>query len=158
MADSSESPKAPVVGRGPFRLLVVGLPVVALLGAGGFYIGYSMSGLPWQSAGTAAGTVLPEATFVPLAPVIINLGPSGSGRHLRLAAEIEVVPAARTAVARLEPRIRDVVNGYLRALDLEQIEAAGALVRIRQHLLRRIRMITDPEQVKDLLITEFVVN
>lgn len=158
MVGTSESPDTRNVRPRHWRVTAFMLPAIVLLGAGGFLAGYSGNVLPWHSDGATARDLGTEHVFVSLAPVIVNLGSLGSGRHLRLTAEIEVTPTARGAVKRLEPRIRDVMNGYLRALDPAQIEAAGALVRIRLHLLRRIEMIVGPDRVRDLLITEFVVN
>jgi flagellar FliL protein len=56
------------------------------------------------------------------------------------------------------PRILDVLNGYLRAIDIAQLEDPSALLRIRAHMLRRIQIVTGEGRVRDLLITEFVLN
>ena len=56
------------------------------------------------------------------------------------------------------PRIVDVMNGYLRALDAAELENPAALVRLRAQMLRRIQIVTGEGRVRDLLITEFVLN
>jgi flagellar FliL protein len=61
-------------------------------------------------------------------------------------------------VTLLLPRIMDVLNGYLRAIDITQLEDPAALIRIRAHMLRRIQIVTGEGRVRDLLITEFVLN
>jgi flagellar FliL protein len=61
-------------------------------------------------------------------------------------------------VTLLLPRIMDVLNSYLRAVDVAQIEDPSALIRIRAHMLRRIQIVTGEGRVRDLLITEFVMN
>ena len=58
----------------------------------------------------------------------------------------------------LLPRIVDVMNGYLRALDAAELENPAALVRLRAQMLRRIQIVTGEGRVRDLLITEFVLN
>jgi flagellar FliL protein len=58
----------------------------------------------------------------------------------------------------LLPRIADVLNGYMRAIDVTQLEDPAALVRMRAQLLRRIQIVTGEGRVRDLLVTEFVLN
>ena len=61
-------------------------------------------------------------------------------------------------VRKVLPRIVDVLNGYLRALRMEDLEDPATLVRIRAQMLRRIQVITGPDAVSDLLIVEFMLN
>ena len=58
----------------------------------------------------------------------------------------------------LLPRILDVLNGYLRAIAVSEIESPAGLVRLRAQLLRRIQIVTGEGRVRDLLVTEFVLN
>jgi flagellar FliL protein len=69
------------------------------------------------------------------------------------------VPSAYAGeVAMLKPRILDVLNGYLRAVDPAELEDPAALVRLRAQMLRRIQIVTGEGRVRDLLVTEFVMN
>jgi flagellar FliL protein len=61
-------------------------------------------------------------------------------------------------VTHLLPRILDVLNGYLRAVELAELEDPDALVRLRAQMLRRIQIVTGQGMVRDLLVTEFVLN
>ena len=63
-----------------------------------------------------------------------------------------------TEIEALEPRILDVLNTYLRAVDLELLQDRRALLMLRAQMLRRVQVVTDDQAVKDLLITEFIVN
>ena len=56
------------------------------------------------------------------------------------------------------PRVIDVLNSYLRALEIGDIADAAALVRLRAQMLRRIQIVTGAGRVNDLLIMEFVLN
>ncbi|HMO09110.1 MAG TPA: flagellar basal body-associated FliL family protein [Paracoccaceae bacterium] len=140
--------------------LFYGLLAALILGGGGFYATYSGLVFGHRSADPAQGapTALPDIAFVPVEPVVISLGRSGGNRHLRITAQLEVARSHAAEVQLLSPRILDVLNGYLRAIDLAQIEDPAALLRIRAQLLRRIQMVTGEGRVRDLLITEFVVN
>lgn len=141
--------------------LILGLGLALAGGGGGFFAAYSGL-LPIGGSGSHApmdGTGdMPDIAFVPIDPVVISLGPGGRNRHLRITAQVEVGRAYQSEVAILLPRILDVLNGYLRALDVAELEDQAALVRIRAHLLRRIQIVTGEGRVRNLLITEFVLN
>ena len=108
-------------------------------------------------AGSATGA-MSNVAFVPVTPVVISLGEESSSRHLRMTAQLEVGPSFATEVTHLMPRILDILNGYLRAIEVAELEDPAALVRIRAQLLRRIQIVTGEGRVRDLLITEFVLN
>lgn len=101
---------------------------------------------------------LPEVAFVALDPLVISLPHPTRRQHLRFTAQVEVVPAYQAQVEAIKPRIVDVLNGYLRAVDAADLEDSSALTRLRAQMLRRIQVVTGPEQVRDLLIMEFVLN
>jgi flagellar protein FliL len=96
--------------------------------------------------------------FVPVDPLIISLGEGGSGQHLRFAATLEVAPEHEDEVVLLKPRIIDVLNGYLRAVEVARLEDPAALIQLRAQMLRRIQIVTGEGRVRDLLVTEFVLN
>jgi flagellar FliL protein len=98
-----------------------------------------------------------EVAFIPVDPLIISLD-DASGMHLRFRAQLEVSQAAQDDVARLMPRVVDVLNGYLRALELRDLQDRSALTRLRAQMLRRVQVVAGGAQVKDLLIMEFVLN
>lgn len=152
-----EAPPAPQPKKSR-RPLLIGLLLAVLLGAGGFYA--TWSGLLFGPGGTVAHAETEEAeiAFVPVEPLVISLGQGGAARHLRFTSQIEVGAAEVEEITHLLPRIVDVLNGYLRALDTKVLEDPTALVRMRAHLLRRIQIVTGEGRVRDLLITEFVLN
>lgn len=165
--------------------LLIGL-VLALAGAGGgFYATYSgmldsllggdapasesaaaegghgaapAHGEPAAAPAGGHGEAGGSTGFVPLEPITVNLGRGADTRHLRFGAQLEVVPGAAGAVQALMPRIMDVLNIYLRALDPPELEEPAALLRLRAQMLRRVQIVTGPGLVNDLLIIEFVFN
>jgi flagellar FliL protein len=147
--------------------LLFGLLLAAGLGGAGFYATWSglIPGAPDASRDGAADSghgapgadPLPDIAFVAIEPVVISLGPSATADHLKMAAQLEVSAAHAAEVQHLMPRILDVLNGYLRAIDVAEIEDPAALVRIRAQLLRRIQIVTGEGRVRDLLVTEFVL-
>ncbi|MDZ7906065.1 MAG: flagellar basal body-associated FliL family protein [Cypionkella sp.] len=160
MADA-EAPQevAPKKSKKP---LMIGVLLALVLGGGGFFAAYSGMILGSHPAGESvaqdAASPLPDIAFVPVDPLIITLGSSQSGRNLRFSSQIEVAKAYAADVALLMPRIVDVMNGYLRAIDPAELDDPAMLLRIRAQLLRRIQMVTGDGRVRDLLVTEFVLN
>jgi len=141
--------------------LLLGLLVAIGLGGGGFYVAYSgllFGGGAEHAEGAEGVTPLPDITFVPVDPVVVSLGEVEQNRHLRFRSQLEVAASHAAEVTLLLPRIVDVLNGYLRAVDVAQLEDPAALVRVRAQLLRRIQIVTGEGRVRDLLISEFVLN
>lgn len=140
--------------------LILGVVLFLALGGGGFFAVYSGIILGHSAPETAASKVgdLPEIAFVPLEPVTITLGEVSANTHLRFAAQLEVNLAYQADVVLLIPRILDVMNGYLRAVAVEELGDPNALIRLRSQMLRRIQIVTGEGRVRDLLVTEFVLN
>jgi len=157
MSDATESP--PPKRRG--RALLVALPLALVAAGGGFYATWSgLVALPAGHDAPAVADVPPVSgvAFVPVAPILVNIGDAAAGRHLRFAAQLEVAQGEAGAVEALMPRIVDVLNGYLRAVEVEELLAPAALVRLRAQMLRRVQVVAGAGRVRDLLVNEFVVN
>ncbi len=141
--------------------LLVGLVLALTLGGSGFYATFSGMILgdtvDHADEGQAPGPLMGVA-FVPLETIVISLGPDSGSEHLRFTAQLEVVDTAAADVTTLSPRILDVINSYLRAIDTASIEDPHAMARLRAQMLRRIQVVTGDGRVRDLLITEFVLN
>lgn len=145
--------------KGP---LLIGLVLLLLFSGGSFYA---------VSAGLILGEArserqnhseeiqdLPRVAFVPMDPLLISLGGEGRSKHLRFSAQIEVEPGSVTGVTNLLPRIVDVLNTYLRAVEIAELESPSSLTQLRGQMLRRIQMVTGEGHIRDLLIMEFVLN
>ncbi|MEO0772843.1 MAG: flagellar basal body-associated FliL family protein, partial [Pseudomonadota bacterium] len=73
-------------------------------------------------------------------------------------ASLEVDKTAEDSVTNLLPRVVDVLNSYLRAVEVADLQDRSALTRIRAQMLRRVQVVAGGGAVKDLLIMEFVLN
>ena len=147
--------------------MLIGLVLALLLGGGGFFAVYSGMLLAPAPADAMASKEeepspemepLPDVSFIELQPLVINLGSASSSRHLKFAAQLEVEPEAKRDVENVLPRIMDVLNGYLRAVSIDELEEPTALIRLRAQMLRRVQIVTGEGRVRDLLIMEFVLN
>jgi flagellar protein FliL len=142
--------------------LIIGIVAALALGGGGFYAIYAGLLDPGALLGgheePAAPSVLGDTAFVPMDPIMISLAPGATAKHLRFTGQLEVAPDHAVEVAGLMPRVLDVLNTYLRAVDVKDLEDPAALARLRAQMLRRIQVVTGEGRVRDLLITEFVLN
>lgn len=162
MTDASADPEeaAPKSSKMP---LILGLVAALLGGGGGFYATFSGLILSPESKSEAPADIdtsgpLPNIAFVEVDPIIVTLGTPAVGRYLQFRAQLEVPAQHASDVELLMPRVVDVLNGYLRALEPKDIESASALTRLRAQMLRRVQIVAGDERVNDLLIMEFVVN
>lgn len=141
--------------------LLIGLVLALVLGGGGFYATFSgmiLGGGEDHAEEEHAPGPLTGVAFVPLETIVISLASDSGSEHLRFTAQLEVVDTAAADVTTLTPRILDVINSYLRAIDTASIEDPQAMARLRAQMLRRIQVVTGEGRVRDLLITEFVLN
>lgn len=162
MAEETVEEEAPKKKRSKLPLLL-GVVLALALGGGGFFAVYSGMILASHETETTHADgeepePLPNIGFVPMEPIIVSLGEQGTNRHLRLTAQLEVDADHQTDVTLLLPRVLDVLNGYLRALDVAELQDRTALFRLRAQMLRRVQIVTGEGRVRDLLVTEFVLN
>lgn len=141
--------------------LILGL-VLSVVGAGAGYYAVS-TGLilandssPDHKESEPDG--LPDIAFVPIDPIIVSMNSRSQNHHLQFRAQLEVPAKYKSDVEFVLPRVVDVLNGYLRALEAGDLEDSSALTRIRGQMLRRVQIVTGRGRVNDLLIMEFVLN
>lgn len=138
--------------------ILIGAVLAVVLGGGGYFAvnsGMILASKPAEPEEKATG---PDVTFVPIDPLVVSLGGVTAGRHLRFQAQLEVPGDAVRDVTDLMPRVTDVLNGYLRAVDMAMLEQPAALIQLRAQMLRRVRMVVGEDKVRDLLVMEFVLN
>lgn len=148
------------------RGFLIGLVLALLAGGGAFFAVYSGMILSAHDAKghdeaadeTMHDAPLPDVAFVPTGAIVVPVGEGGSGRFLHFAASIEVPKEAEADVTHLLPRITDVLNTYLRAVEVSDLDRTTALARLRAQMLRRVQIVLGDGSARDLLITEFVIN
>ena len=158
---TAEATAIEVPKKGSKKPLLIGLVLALVLGGGWFYAAFSgmiLGGGDSHTDEEQTPGPLTGIAFVPLETIVVSLGPDSGSEHLRFTAQLEVVDKAAADVTTLTPRILDVVNSYLRAIDTASIEDPHAMARLRAQMLRRIQVVTGEGRVRDLLITEFVLN
>ncbi|WP_425081344.1 flagellar basal body-associated FliL family protein [Ruegeria arenilitoris] len=148
------------------KRMIIGV-ILAVAGAAGGYFLTTSGLLPFggkpamedvkETDKGKAVKALPQVGFIDLPPVIVSVN-AGDSRHLKFHAQLEVNSEYAADVEKMKPRIMDILNGYLRAVEVSDLEDSLALMRIRGHLLRRIEIVVGEGRVRDVLVMEFVLN
>ena len=176
--DIAEGEEAPPKKKS--KMLLIALILVPVLGGGAFFGVYSgMIPLPFGSEPVPAEDgahgdgenhaddghgaeeerlPVSQVAFVPLDEMVISLAPGATSKHLKLRLSIEVTPESMNDVTAVTPRIVDVLNTFLRAVDSEDFEVPRSMLRLRAQMLRRVQLVTPKGSVRDILIQEFVLN
>ncbi|WP_170410815.1 flagellar basal body-associated FliL family protein [Ruegeria arenilitoris] len=146
--------------------MIIGVILAVAGAAGGYFLTTSglfpFGGKPAmedvkETDNGKAVKALPQVGFIDLPAVIVSVN-AGDSRHLKFHAQLEVNSEHAADVEKMKPRIMDILNGYLRAVEVSDLEDSLALMRIRGHLLRRIEIVVGEGRVRDVLVMEFVLN
>ena len=144
--------------------LILGLVLALIGGGGGFYATWSGmilgSDSEHHSEDDKAVIKNPfeDIAFVEIDPMVISIEATPERRLLRFRAQLEVPKDYQEDVTKVLPRVVDVLNSYLRALEVSDLENQAALTRLRAQMLRRIQIVTGEGRVNDFLIMEFVLT
>ena len=162
MSDAQVEPQEEPAKRSKLPL-VVGLLLAVLGAGGGFYASWSGMILAGTDKAEGVEQTPSESTpidvaYVALDPLVISLRGESASRHLKFRAHLEVPTQAQANVETLVPRVIDVLNSYLRAIEPGDLEDPSSLARLRAQMLRRVQVVTGPDMVNDLLIMEFVLT
>lgn len=145
--------------RGMRRGFLVATAGALVAGGAGFFVTYSgylddVIAASHKSSSASAR----KYSFVPLDSLIVSLGPEARAQNLKFSAQLEVEPGQEKRVGDLSPRIMDVLNSFLRAVDEDELADPASLSVLRSQMLRRIQIIAGDGVVRDLLILEFILN
>lgn len=145
--------------------LLVGVILAAVGGGGGFWAVTSGPLAPEPALAEVTeeeveghDTAPADVAFLELETLVISLGADQSNRNLIFTAALEIRPEYLEEVAQLTPRVLDVLNSYLRVIEISELSEPTSLARLRAQMLRRIQVVTGTGRVHDLLVTQFLVN
>lgn len=163
---SDTAPASPPAAQGPqgpqgkrrALPLVLGLVGAVLAGGGAFYAVYTGMILTPSTPGTRPAPVPTDFAHIPVENITITLTPGSGARFLRFSGQIEVAERSRVDMERLQPRFLDLINTYLRAVEVSDLAEPVAIIRLRAQILRRLQVLAGDGHVRDFLITEFVLN
>ncbi|KEJ90541.1 flagellar basal body-associated FliL family protein [Sulfitobacter donghicola] len=143
--------------------MIIGLSLALVGGGGGFFAAWSGMILGGSEAETEVAQEevkdpYGDIAFIEMDQMTISINATPQDRFLRFRAQLEVPNGHKENVTKVMPRVVDVLNSYLRALEVTDFESQAALTRLRAQMLRRVQIVTGEGHVNDLLIMEFVLT
>ncbi|MBV6632175.1 MAG: flagellar basal body-associated FliL family protein [Alphaproteobacteria bacterium] len=153
-------------------LLLILVPIILLLGAGGgLYFTGMLDGLlgtappPAQTAeaegeGEGEGAASAGAFFLDLEDMLVNLNTEGrQPRFLKMSISLELERQSDlNRVQQLMPRVRDEFQTYLRELRVEDLQGSAGVYRLRTELLSRVSQAAFPARVRNVLFREILIQ
>lgn len=173
MSEAQGAASSERAGKGRLKLLLAACVAALVAGGGAFYAVFSGElVLPFVGGASGGdrlaakdGATGPESpgrfepgAFVELDPLVISLGAQSRSKHLKITLTVEVEAGREAEVEAVRPRVVDILNGYLRAVDEREFDQPRSMERLRAQMLRRVRLVTPEGAVRDLLVQEFVLN
>lgn len=162
---------------GKKKLLLIVLPLVLVLAAGGAWFaglldpllgggeevaegagGHGAAAGHGESGADAAEHADP--IFFDLPDMLVNLHTTGNRvAYLKIKLALQFTDHEVTAVlTKVQPRLIDTFQIYLRELRLEDLEGSAGLMRLKEELLARANQLMAPAEIDDVLFKEMLVQ
>lgn len=151
---------------------MVAMAVAAL--AGSFGVSYFLGGsepvqvaecLPEKSedvkkeADTVkAGLIKEDQIYVELDEILITIGSEPASRYLKLNLAIATYEGSESKIKKAQPILADAFNGYLRSIELQQLEDPTFYPYLREQLSRRAELVLGAAVADGVLITDFLLR
>jgi flagellar FliL protein len=100
-----------------------------------------------------------QPVFFDLPAILVNLRSDEKPIFLKLVVSLELKDAgAMRAVEGILPRVVDQFQTYLRELRVEELSGSAATYRLKEELLRRVRIAAAPMEIQDVLFKDMIVQ
>lgn len=99
--------------------------------------------------------------FIVIPPMIVNLNSEEDEdpRYLRLSVQLELKdPSKKAAVEAIIPRVVDQFQTYLRELRVQDLRGSAGIYRLQMELLWRVNQAAAPNEIKDVLFQEILIQ
>ncbi len=161
MTDEEEGGKKDDKKSGKKKLIIVAVVLILFVGgiAAAFFTG-ALDNLLGGSEEAAEGEKADVSFIYPLDEILVNLNTGGrKSQFLKITVALELNSLAdQQAIGGVQTRILDNFQVYLRELRLEDLQGSAGIYRLREELLRRVRAVAAPIEVRDILFREMLVQ
>jgi flagellar protein FliL len=149
----------PVKKKSIKKIIIMGLSVLVVLGAGTFGTLYFLS-----HSGEAKKAATPPlspliGTMWPIDPFIVNLADNQGERYLKVVMQLEVSdPLVSAQLEQLKPKLRDNVMDLLTAKSYAELMDSGGKQRLRDEIVLRLNSFLTKGRIVKVYFTEFVIQ
>ncbi len=150
--------------KSKYKLFIIIGAVAAVLilgGAGAYFAGLFGGGDSTTVAEVEEEEIIPEEIiYFDFPQILVNLNePGRKGKFLKLTVVFELASEEDVAlIEKLEPRIIDQFQMYLRELRFEDLQGSEGVYRLKEELLRRVNSEVGKDKVRDILFKNILVQ
>jgi flagellar protein FliL len=145
--------------KGKLKLLIGLIIICALIGGGVGYSGMVAKLMGQKPPSTDASmSDVSKTAFVEMPRLMVPLGEQASAKHLAAQFIIETTREHSERVEKLKPRLLDMLNTYLRAVDEKELSEPSRFRQLQAQILRRAKLIAGDAAVRNVLIQEFILQ
>ncbi len=139
----------------PKKMAILAVPLLALLGGGGYFARDYMPII----GGDGASVPKPKV-YYNLPEMVVNLSSQDKrAQYLKLKVSLEAPDQmVLDALNPIMPRVLDMFQLYLRELRSNDLEGSAGIYRLKEELLRRINLEIHPHQISRVLFNEIIVQ
>lgn len=129
-------------------------PLLLLAGAGAGAWRFHL--LPFAASTASTHPVL----FYNVPSILVNLNaPPGEAHYLKLRVSVQLSShAAKERMRKVQPRVLDSFETYLRQLRPSDLNGAAGLYRLKEELLLRVNKALQPLRAQDVLLQQMLVQ
>ena len=146
-------------------LIGVFLLVVVAMGGGFFMMWNKMSSMNVVNSEEVENDTEAEEAVETMGPTkkletfIVNLADKGGKRYLRVSMDLELEKEETVEIVeKILPKIRDAILMILPTKKYEDIGTVEGKSALRNEMLTKINELMEPEEIKNIYFTEFVVQ
>lgn len=149
------------------KLLIIAVAVLLVVGGGGagawfFLFSGGTENTPGHTEEAKADEpiVAPQVAFFDMPDIVVNIqSAEGAPAYLKLSVSLELAKEEeKTGLQPLAPRIVDQFQSYLRELRIDDLKGSAGVMRLKEELLRRVKVAAAPYHVRDVLLKEMIVQ
>lgn len=166
--ENTESEQSTVVPHKK-KILILLLPIFLVVGS---VVGVYFSGLADSFIGsatpneksaedTAAVEPTAKGVFYEVPELLVNLSVKAGQKpvYFKIKVVLEMENTADVAYAeKMQPRITDSLQFYLREMRLEEVQGSMGTYRLKEEILNRLTKILAPAKVSDVLFKEILIQ
>ncbi len=138
------------------KIAILAVPLVALLGGGGYFAFLHFK----LSEDLVAEAAKKPKVYYNLPEMVVNLSSREKrAQYLKLKISLEAPDQkVLNALKPIMPRVMDMFQLYLRELRSSDLEGSAGIYRLKEELLRRVNLEIHPHQVSRVLFNEIIVQ
>ena len=152
------------------KMLILLLPLFLVVGSvvGVYFSGLTDSFISSKQSGDAErgeddapAVPVAKGVFYEVPEILVNLAPKAGQNpvYFKIKVVLEMENAADVAYAeKMQPRITDSLQFYLREMRLEEVQGSMGTYRLKEEILNRLTKILAPAKVNDVLFKEILIQ